>query len=249
VVITRRGCVLLALAPLLGLPPAGAAQAADEPLAVPAPMPAPMSARYRVTTITAAAPGRAAVKRSSLWTLHRNAEQVALLKGAIDEIWSRDAQGRKSLQRVFHEHRKVTDYSTGELATLGVDADWLALATLVDPHERATLKTTARSGSGATTWLRLEGRRGAERTRIDWLPALQLPALVVRLTGNGSSSRIELLAHAAQPPADWPQPGARSADYLHIDAADFGDMGNEPVVRLSEALDARSGWRQAHAHD
>ena len=29
----------------------------------------------------------------------------------------------------------------------------------------------------------------------------------------------------------------------------FGDMDHEPVVRLSEALDIRSGWRQPHAHD
>ena len=44
-------------------------------------------------------------------------------------------------------------------------------------------------------------------------------------------------------------PGARSADYLRIDAADFGDMEYDPVVRKAEAIDIRAGWRSAHAHD
>ena len=33
--------------------------------------------------------------------------------------------------------------------------------------------------------------------------------------------------------------GEKAAHYLHLDAADFGDMDGEPVVRKSEALDMR----------
>ncbi|GAP34226.1 hypothetical protein ISF6_4005 [Piscinibacter sakaiensis] len=43
--------------------------------------------------------------------------------------------------------------------------------------------------------------------------------------------------------------GQRSADYLRLDAADFGDMDYDPVVRKAEALDIRLGWRTAHHHD
>jgi hypothetical protein len=41
----------------------------------------------------------------------------------------------------------------------------------------------------------------------------------------------------------------KSAHYLHIDAADFGDMDYDPVVRKAEALDTRLGWRASHKHD
>lgn len=208
--------------------------------------PPPLSARYAVSTLTK--PG--ARMQQAQWTLHRSADQVALLKGAIDEVWSRDPQGRVSFQRVFHDHAKVADYSAGELATLGVAVDWNTLATLVDGAEMAALKPAGRSGSGDALRWRLQGLGSSgERLRIDWLPALQLPALLLRTWRDGTSTRIELLAHASAAPADWPQPGARSAAYLHLDAADFGDMDAEPVVRLSEALDVRSGWRKPHAHD
>jgi hypothetical protein len=158
-------------------------------------------------------------------------------------------QGRIAFERTFHEHAKVTDYGAGALLTLGVQADWAALATLVDTRELTGLQLKARSGHGAGLRLRLEGRSGSDTLRVDWLPALQLPALVLRRGPTQGLTRIELLQHAATAPAGWPQPGQRSAHYLHLDAADFGDMDYEPVVRLSEALDVRSGWRKAQAHD
>jgi hypothetical protein len=182
------------------------------------------------------------------WYFFRNAKHIAVLKGDVEEIWHRDAQGRLSFERVFHHDHKAVDYSTGELATLGVQADWPALATFVDARELAALKLVSRSGSGAAQMLRLEGLRHGERLRVDWLPALQLPARVERHSKAGMT-RIKLVQHATPAPATWPQPGQRSSDYLRFDAADFGDMDYEPVVRKSEALDIRAGWRVAHKHD
>jgi hypothetical protein len=241
-----RRVLLALLVAAAGTAAAAAAQTATSLAHAAEELPPPLSARFAVTRTTAGQPAKA---QRSEWFFHRNEEQVALMKGAIDEVWLRDARGRVSFQRVFHEHAKVTDYSSGELATLGIAVDWLALATLVGASERTGLKETARSGRGASLRVRLEGRVGTERLRVDWMPALQLPALVLRSQAGGASTRIELLTHATTAPANWPQPGVRSANYLHLDAADFGDMDYEPVVRLSEALDVRSGWRKPHAHD
>lgn len=209
---------------------------------------APLAARYAVT-ITPPAGRAAAVLRRADWFFYRDADRIALLKGAIDETWTRDAQGRIAFERSFHEHAKVTDYSPGELLTLGLQPDWAALATFVDARELTGLQLKARSGRGAGLRLRLEGRSAGDTLRVDWLPALQLPALVLRRSPVQGTTRIELRQQAPTPPADWPQPGQRSASYLHLDAADFGDMDYDPVVRLSEALDIRSGWRKPHAHD
>jgi hypothetical protein len=58
-----------------------------------------------------------------------------------------------------------------------------------------------------------------------------------------------MVESASSPLPNWPGVGAKSAQYLHLDAADFGDMDYDPVVRKSEALDTRLGWRASHKHD
>ncbi len=59
--------------------------------------------------------------------------------------------------------------------------------------------------------------------------------------------RIELEQRAAAPLPGWLVGAAGAQGYARIDAADFGDMEYDPVVRKAEALDVRAGWRQAHA--
>ena len=204
--------------------------------------PEALVARFSVEIVPSAAPSQ--VRRQD-WVFVRSAERIELRKGAIDETWSRDARGRIAFERTFHEHAKVVDYSSGELATLGVQADWKTLAGFVDAREMAALRLRGRSRSGPEQRLRYEGRIGDEQVRIDWLPALQLPALVQRDSRSRGRTRIELKSHQTA----LPPPDARSSGYLHLDAADFGDMDYEPVVRLSEALDIRSGWRRPHSHD
>jgi len=197
----------------------------------------------------AASPGQARpAARRSVWTLHRSAGQIALLKEQIEEVWQRDAQGRLSFERSFHEHGKTASYSAGELETLGVRPDWATLGRFIDTEELLGLRLVSRSGQGAGLRLRLEGVSGGQALRVDWMPALQLPALIWRHGAGGPEIRIELLAHAPTAPANWPQPGSRSTNYLRIDAADFGDMPREPVAWLSEALDIRGGWRRPHLH-
>jgi hypothetical protein len=247
---TRRGWVLGLLGCCLGARGIAATPAATATAALLGldAAPAAQAARYAVTVTPPTARGTAGRRRAD-WFFFRSADRIAVLKGAIDETWTRDAQGRIAFERTFHDHAKVTDYSPGELLTLGLQPDWAALATFVDARELAGLQWKARSGHGASLRLRLEGRVGRDSLRVDWLPALQLPALVWRRSPVQGTTRIELLAHAQTAPAQWPQPGQRSANYLHLDAADFGDMDHDPVVRLSEALDVRSGWRQPHAHD
>jgi hypothetical protein len=212
--------------------------------------PVPMAARYAVSvTLPRPGGGRPATPQRHQWYFFRDAEHIALLKGNIDEAWHRDAAGRLSFERVFHEEHRAVDYSAGELATLGVQADWRALSSFIDGRELTTLKLLSRTGRGKDERIRLAGTQAGQSLSVDWLPALQLPARVVRESQDGRSTRIELEQHGMPAPAGWPVPGARASGYLRLDAADFGDMDYEPVVKQSEALDVRSGWRSAHAHD
>jgi hypothetical protein len=202
--------------------------------------PPPLAAKFSVSTSSTAS--------TQTWYLFRDAQRIAVLKDDVEEAWHRDAQGRIRFERVFHHERQAVDYSPGELAALRVDIDWVALASFVDPQEMATLKPVSRNGQGPNTVQRLQGQHGGQTLRVDWLPALQLPALISRQTKVGDT-RITLIQHTTTAPATWPQPGQRSANYLRFDAADFGDMPYEAVVRKSEAIDIRAGWRAAHNHD
>lgn len=208
------------------------------------PEPVAVAARYAVT-VTA----KTAATRHLVWYFDRQPQRIALQKGAIDEIWHRDEQGQVSLERIFHDEQRAVDYSAGELTTLGVQAPWPALATFVDPRSLAGLRVVSHNGSGAAERVRLAGVIGGDRLRVEWLPALQLPARLIRTDRAGTVTDMRLVQHMAQAPADWPVPGQRSAAYLRLDAADFGDMAYESVVRQSEAIDVRLGWRQPHSHD
>jgi hypothetical protein len=204
----------------------------------------PVAARYAVSVTSR---GKAiATAHRHVWHFYRQPQRIAVHKGAIDEIWHRDAQGQISFERVFHDEARAVNYSAGELFTLGVHADWAALASFVD---LSALRVVSRTGSADAQRMRLTGTIGGDRLQVEWLTALQLPARLTRTDRAGKVTDIRLVQHAAAAPADWPLPDQRSADYLRLDAADFGDMGYETVVRLSEALDVRLGWRQPHAHD
>lgn len=255
VVLIRRSALscLLALAPALvstvearepQAPNTGAVAATALTLSE---TPPPLSARYRVTVTTPARSARPPVKQ--IWHFHRNAEQVALLKGTIDEVWHRDRQGLVSFERVFHDDQRTVDYTVGELATIGVATDWAALSSLVDAQVLRSLRVVSRRGTGAAERVVLVGRAGSDAYRVEWSPALQLPTRMQRTERNGRQTELVLEQQVAVAPATWPVVGQRSADYLRLDAADFGDMDYDAVVRKSEALDIRLGWRTAHHHD
>jgi hypothetical protein len=210
---------------------------------------APMAARYVVTIERASSGQRRDKPQSHAWYFYRDAERVALLKGNVDEVWYRDAHDRISFERVFHDDARVVDYSTGELATLQVNADWAALSRFVDPTELAQLKLVSKQGKGREAQWHLRGRVGKEQLDVVWLPALELPQRLTRHVAGASTVQMQLVATAKSPQSDWPVVGEKSANYLHIDAADFGDMDYDPVVRKSEALDMRLGWRASHKHD
>lgn len=213
----------------------------------------PIAARYLVTVERPAGDQQRTKPTPHTWYFYRDPARVALLKGNVDELWLRDAQQRISFARVFHDDARVVEYSTGELLTLHVNADWAALSSFVDPSELAQFKRVSVQGKGRDARWRYAGWMGQGpsqvKVTVDWLPALQLPQRLVRQVKGGTTVRMTLVETAPMPLSHWPVVGEREANYLHLDAADFGDMDYDPVVRKSEALDARLGWRASHTHD
>jgi hypothetical protein len=137
---------------------------------------------------------------------------------------------------------------------LGVQADWAALARFMGTQELAALQLEPVSQpqppaqQSASQRVRFRGQIKGQTLQVDWQPDQQLPERIVRHQKDGSVVRITLMQEAPMAPPDWPTPKAQSTDYERLDAADFGDMEYDPVVKKSQALDVRSGWRTLERH-
>ncbi len=235
-------------------PPAAWAHGDDDVHGAPAAVPAganpyplgDLAARFKVSFQPVGA-RKGSSAQIQTWTLARSADRITLIKGAIEEIWSRDAQGQIGLSRIFRDDRHVVDYSAGELKTLGVLPRWETIGTLFDEAAIRYLKPGGVTRLAGREVYRFSGKLGAERIELAWDAKSRLPARLVR-TGPNGRVQFDLLQTQATAPAEWQPAGAESATFQRIDAADFGDMESNPFVRKAQAYDVRIGWRQAHTH-
>jgi hypothetical protein len=205
-----------------------------------------LSAQFKVSFRPAAA-NKTSAASVQTWTLSRRADRITFVKGAVEEIWTRDARGGIGLTRVFRDDKAIADYSTGELKTLGLQPRWETLGTLFDEAAIRMLLPRGVSKVAGREVYRFTGKLGAEQVDLSWDAKARLP---VRLVRSGPAGRVsfELQAtHDAAPPA-WPIAGAGTDLFERIDAADFGDMESNPFVRKAYAYDVGLGWRTAHAH-
>ena len=198
-----------------------------------------LAARFRVTL---ARPGHPVQQQT--WQLSRSDTLITWLKGpSTEELWHRDRSGIR-LARVMRGDRHVIEYSAGELRTLEVAVDWSTLGSLFPAADLALLKPRGPLRPGQPQhWA---GRIGAEQVDLLWDPRHQLP---IRLARQGPKGRVlfQRVALQATAPGDWPRAGADTDDFQRLDAADFGDMDYNPVVRKARAEDERAGWRKPHA--
>ncbi len=186
------------------------------------------------------------------WQLWRGADLIVLRKGQIEDRWQREANGAVSLARVFHDERRVVDYTAGELVTLGIAVDWLALGRFVGGAEFAALGCAngQQAADDSAEGRRYEGRLpDGRQVSLRWNEARQLPSSLERRSEDGRRVRYELVANERLSADEAEAPAGVPLDYLRIDAADFGDMPYDPFVRKVEAFDVRAGWRAPHGHE
>ncbi len=181
------------------------------------------------------------------WYLLRTATRIESFNAGSrqGEIWARAPNGVIDYRRVFVGDRKIIEYSAGELRARGAVPQWEKLFSLVDPAQVTGLRQTGERvvlGQHAQV---LEGDLDGVPTRLWWLPEARLPARFER----GASDyllRLELTELHAAAPAQWPQLGDdRLVGFGRLDAADFGDLEEDPFVRKVLAQD---GHDQGHRH-
>lgn len=169
---------------------------------------------------------------TQVWRLQREAQRLAWRRGDVEEIWLRQPDGLRLL-RVFHADRQVADYAPGELKALGVAVSWDELAGLLAASQLSHLTATGTHYSGAL---------GNEAVAVDWDAAAGLPERLVRRSDRAEVEFVRTACSAGGAVA------TNFAGYGRVDAADFGDMADDPFVRKAMGYDTQHGWREAHAH-
>ena len=212
--------------------------------AVPTASLAPVAARYQVTISRRDPSSKQMRSIGETWYFQRGPQRITLIRGDIEEHWTRDERGTVRFERVFHADQRVVDYTAGELATLGIDVSWDALATFIDARELTLLKPAG----GMRAPQRFSRKAAGRSVDVEWSAKAGLPARLTRVSTSGRA-QFELMESHASAPATWPVAGLRSADYLHVDSADFGDMEYDAFVRKAETFDVLAGWRKPHGHD
>lgn len=171
--------------------------------------------------------------RTQRWSFTRRASAVEYRwhDRAISEHWRRDARRNVSHERVYHREATRVRYTAGDLAALGLDAQWDKLEHVIVPPSESGLTKGA-----ATTLLGHPARRyKSPRLQVTWLEDLALPADVRSTSASGERTHVRLLELGPLPTEP-----TEHQHYRQLDFADFGDMEYDPFVRKHST--------HAHAH-
>lgn len=229
--------ISLLLASLLALPAVAHeahAHAAPKPVAsVATTALQPLAARYELKVNQTAGE----------WYLWREADSVETANPATAQntIWQRTAPNDYSYRRIFHNDRRVVEYTPGEIRTRNATPDWAKLASVISPQLLDELKRSGKKTAFGQSAVHYTGKVGGQKVDLWWLEQAQLPARL-QMSGNGQQMTMVLKDLYAKSPAGWPRVDEdKIAAYGLIDAADFGDMESDPFV-------ARLLQQEGHGH-
>lgn len=171
-------------------------------------------------------------KIASEWYLWRGADRIEMadLATGQNNIWERSGQHDYSYQRVFNKDQRVVEYSAGEIRTRHAEPDWNKLLSVVSPQLLQALKRRESRLQFGQNAVHYTGTVNGQQIDLWWLETALLPSQLV-ISGGQQNLSMTLKELHAESPADWPRATPEKlASYGRIDAADFGDMENDPFV-------------------
>ncbi len=161
--------------------------------------------------------------------------------GDHGEIWEQSANGSIQYRKLYHADKTAVEYMPADAPTHKISFDWIKLSSMLNQQDLDTLKSIKKTNFlGFSAELR-KGEKNGQTIEVLWLPDENLPASIIR---KNKSSRVELQLVEIEPlSATHRKPVSIQdiANYRHIDAADFGDMENDPFVKKVMAT-------QGHQH-
>jgi hypothetical protein len=203
----------------------------------------PVAAHYREARTVAGKP-----EGSADWYFVRQDRQIETARAGYAEVWRRDERGEIMWRRVFHEDRKLVEYTTGQLRTENRLPAWNTLNTVIDSKRLAELKTTGHAPAFSRPATHYRGTLGDESVEVVWLSREVIPARIVR-KGKDVTYTLTLLELHDAPQPSWPQANPAQTDsYELIDGADLGDREYDPFVARLLQVDARHDPHGGHRH-
>lgn len=176
---------------------------------------------------------------NNAWFFWRTPNMVQTLDADGDhgEIWQQTANGSIQYRKLYHADKTAVEYMPADMPANNMSFDWAKLSSILSQQELNALKPIKKTHFlGFRAELR-KGKIDGQVIEVLWLSDENLPASIIRKDKTG---RLELrlvefepLSASHRKPVD-----VREIDnYRHIDAADFGDMENDPFVKKVLATD------------
>ena len=181
---------------------------------------------------------------TTTWFFWRKADMIQTQDESdrYGEIWEKTITGNIQYRKLYPADKTAVEYMPADSTTHNLDFDWNKLSNMLSRQELDALKRVEKKPVlGRSAEVRT-GKIKDQSLEVLWLPTEQLPASIIRKdkTGTVALKLIEItpLSTARQKPID----SETIANYRQIDAADFGDMENDPFVKKLMSVEGH------HAH-
>lgn len=174
--------------------------------------------------------GNTSQEQTREWYLWRQPNQVETREtsGDTGQIWELSRNGQVSYLRIFHQEKRIIEYTSGDLRALQSYPGWLKLACLIDP---ILLKTQLQLNGSVETLgrqaQRYQGRVDEVEFEVLWLEKERIPALVRQMFANRQEIMQLKEIHSLH---ESPWPRSQISEYIHIDYADLGDKEADPFI-------------------
>ncbi|MGZ8225202.1 MAG: hypothetical protein ACXWT3_01025 [Methylococcaceae bacterium] len=178
------------------------------------------------------------------WRAPQRTETRDQLSGQ-GEIWERNNAGQFFYTRLFYNERVALEFTQGDLTATGAAPSWAQLTSLINPKTLGKeLPLLGKENAGNITVEYYSGALKGVLTEVDWLPALQLPARIVKKTPEGNLTLTLSECGNSAKLALSPISKAELDTFRHLDYTDLGDMEDDPMVQHLEQL--MGGHSHAH---
>ncbi|MDO9103607.1 MAG: hypothetical protein Q7U57_01465 [Methylovulum sp.] len=177
--------------------------------------------------------------QNSSWYFWREAQRTETRdeRSNQGEVWERNHAGQLFYTRLFYNERVALEFVPGDLAATGATTSWAQLSSIIDPNILGKeLPLLSKETSGKTVVEYYSGTVKGVATEVDWLPALQLPARIVKQLPEGAVTLVLAECGKGSKFAMTPITKTELDKFRHLDYTDLGDMEEDPMVQHLEQL-------------